>query len=308
MCFDFFRTDKGLVFEVPFTVMGLSLFVIIALLVKFSAIPDAICSFGMQLQFQCTQLAPPSEHQEIYRALVCGTPVHNPSVLEVFRNTGLIHILVVSGAHLHWCQQLLRWLPSTLFVPAFILYAFATGFAAPVARSFWQIALCWKTGRRFSLPVQVAICGAWTWALTPIGQQELSLQLSWACAILLGFCSICRWKSPLTSCCVIFAGLYPLLSQFQPTHPGSIVMNLFFVGMFSTIVFPLSALSFVIHPLTPLTDFLWSGLLESLRQISPFMEGVWQNPAPHIPSGWIYLVTLQSLFYWTDLAIRRRKK
>lgn len=281
------------------------LFFFLIALMKSTSLPEAFHILGVKMQFFCAHLAPNSKHLELYNALVCGTAVHNFSVVETFRATGLIHILVVSGSHLTWVEQMLRFFPKWISAPLLTAYAFSTGFAPPVARSFWQRLLVWKSKRRLTLPLQVAISGAWTWALIPLEANNLSLQLSWACAILLGVCHIAHWKRPWIPCCILFLGLYPLLSGFQPLHPGTILLNLSVAGIFGAVLFPLSLLCFALPALTVFVDPLWTALIYGLSSAAEMLSTTWQPRNFNEAAAWIYVVSLQILFYLLDLRLRR---
>jgi competence protein ComEC len=99
------------------------------------------------------------EDAEMLSAMIAGDRTYLNRTMRVgFERTGSFHMLVVSGFHLAIVAGGLFWIASRLRLPrlpatlitlgASLLYALFTGFATPVQRSFWMIAL-YLVGRLF---------------------------------------------------------------------------------------------------------------------------------------------------------------
>jgi competence protein ComEC len=112
---------------------------------RLQALPTAMRSFPSFLRLT-------SEDAVMLAAMVTGDRTYLTHSLRVgFERTGSFHMLVVSGFHLaivagwiFWVAKRLRLprVPATLFtILASFAYALFTGFATPVQRSFWMVAL-----------------------------------------------------------------------------------------------------------------------------------------------------------------------
>ncbi len=83
------------------------------------------------------------EAQGPLRSFFCGEPVRDKHAKQMLKESGLLHIFVVSGAHillLAWLCQLAR-LKRLLIWPLLLLYGFATGLEPPVVRALLFILL-----------------------------------------------------------------------------------------------------------------------------------------------------------------------
>ena len=99
------------------------------------------------LQKTCTENSPLlSLHVESLNSLVCGSSVKNLLIKDLFLNTELYHLLIVSGSHLQtllWIFQKNRKLNTQIPWMGFailkwillIAYSFTTGLGAPVVRA-----------------------------------------------------------------------------------------------------------------------------------------------------------------------------
>lgn len=156
-----------------------------------------------------------------------------------FERTGSFHMLVVSGFHLAIVAACLLWIARRLRLPrvpatlativATLVYALFTGFATPVQRSLWMIAL-YLLGRlvyRERSPLNVigfaALC---LLAVSPRSLFDSSLQMT-----LLAVIAIAGVAAPLLQCTIhpyltatrdlrlvaIDVKLYPHLAQFRVT-------------------------------------------------------------------------------------------
>src|SRR5688572_25924952 len=95
------------------------------------------------LHLYCLSATPTGSYRHFYDAIVCGKSL-KPENAEVFRVTGVIHLLVVSGSHLIVLTQILeKLLPSWPRLHFLILALFAgfTGFQPPVARALVSFVL-----------------------------------------------------------------------------------------------------------------------------------------------------------------------
>ena len=233
----------------------------------------------------CLKLAPISEYTELYRAIVCGEKLTNPHFFRAFRDSGLIHIIVVSGSHLLTLQSLIRW--PRIQIPFLLFYSCVTNFQPPVVRGIIQIFL-YQVNKRLSLNwsnnLMTFSSGLISWALFPSWIESLSFQLSWICATTLCFTEN---RSLFVRATMLYFATGIVLSQFHWPHPISIVINTTLVPIFWGIIFPASLISFFISPLSYLTDFLWAGTLSVCQYLT---SGILMFPSCEIESLRVWIV------------------
>jgi competence protein ComEC len=123
---------------------------------RFSALQHAVSQRLMALPGAMRRLPAPlrlsSDDAPMLAAMIAGDRSYlNHSLRVGFERTGSFHMLVVSGLHLAIVAGFLFWITRRLRIPrvpatlltlsgAFV-YALFTGFATPVQRSFWMIAI-----------------------------------------------------------------------------------------------------------------------------------------------------------------------
>ena len=58
----------------------------------------------------CLKILPPSDYLEVNQALVCGENLKSEALKQLFIDTGLYHLIVVSGSHLILIAAALEWI------------------------------------------------------------------------------------------------------------------------------------------------------------------------------------------------------
>lgn len=249
----------------------------------------------------CQTWMPQTKHFGLYSALVCGQSVTDGSHRQLFIDTGLIHLLVVSGAHLHFMEGWLKWMPARGRLWLLGFYCWLSGFGAPVVRA-WLRRLCELLCRRFggsplqielvTLVLIVAVSPGWLWSR--------SFLMCWLCAL-----AIClpplfpRWPNlSLSLAC------YLLLFPFCPSAPSTILCNVVVTPVIGAVLFPLCALAALIPPLVVVTDEMWRVLLIVLEHfpVAP--------PAPFITfNSWLFLypLSLHMLLLLMEVPWRRAR-
>ena len=61
---------------------------------------------SVALHEQCLLQTPPSEWPSFYKALICGQRLPSNAYLSAIKTLGLIHLFVVSGAHLQFLNAI----------------------------------------------------------------------------------------------------------------------------------------------------------------------------------------------------------
>lgn len=219
----------------------------------------SLLHYGPQI---CQRATPQSPYAPLYAALVCGVPLKGGAELGLFLDAGLIHILVVSGAHLIFVERLTKWIPERPRIYVLAVYCWLTGFGAPVVRALnrrlWSRGLSARgfTGvqiEALSTLMLVILWPPWLWSR--------SFQMSWLCALALQApWEPFRWKHlNLSLRCYLF--LFPLC----PSSPLVIGWNALVGPVIGELLFPLSVACYLIHPLSWFGDVMWGCVLWILR-------------------------------------------
>ncbi len=238
-----------------------------------------------------------------YKALICGESLSSSHSQLWFQHWGLLHVLVVSGAHFifleHHLMSVFRKLnlKDGWALPFLLVFSFATGLGPPVLRSALSLSLRICSERfkyHWTHAQQTFLAGMLCLIYVPI-EKHLSLQLSWAAALMISW--PCR-RSPLEwrRMCLVWLGMLPLLTGLSWTHPVSIVANIFFLPVFEFLLFPLvwidqNLLRYWLGPWSDL-DVKWIWMLYPSPLTSPMAD---------VQFKWLYLILLQYL------ALRHRR-
>lgn len=234
-----------------------------------------------------------------YGALVCGLDVPPSLERALFQDTGLIHILVVSGAHLALVERLCRRVPARARMLILALYAWATDFGAPVVRAFVRRVIARKAEPCgwTALQIEAATSLACVLVIPPWAVSR-SFLMSWLCALALNTpFKLTRWR-PLDASLKIYVALLP----FTLSAPLTIAWNALFAPFIGEVLFPASLLAFVAPPATAFIDLLWRGVFMVL-EAGPRASA----NTLFVPIGWIWWVpwVAHSALLWGDWRWRR---
>ncbi len=181
-------------------------------------------------------------------ALICGKNISDKQKQKMLIKLSLIHIFVVSGAHLILLESFLLWLGLTQMwiYPLLIFYGFCCGLNPPIVRALiaFEMKQLSKQNNFNWSPLMVAffsflISIAWL----ECQGDYFSLLLSAAAAL-----ALCIGKGVIQQQVFIYLFSSLLLTGFGLLHPLSIVYNLILGPIIGFIFVPAAALS-IIHPL-----------------------------------------------------------
>lgn len=232
----------------------------------------------------CLAATPTSVYAPLYSAFVCGVDLPAGSAKQLFVDTGLIHLMVVSGSHLIFFERLLVWLPAPLRLGILGVYCWLTDFGAPVVRAFTR-RLCagalhdwgWSALQIEAAATVLVLSVYPPWLLSR------SFLMSWLCAVALQApLPWPRWPElNLSLKCYLF--LFP----FCAASPLSIGWNCLAGPLIGELLFPACLLAFACPWLTPLADLVWEALLWLLH------SGPQAPPAVFWwPSHWLWWLPL----------------
>ena len=245
------------------------------------------------------QLSFKSSLPDIYKALVCGKRLPYGELKQIFVKGGLIHLTVVSGAHLLFLENLYLKLPLPKPIKNgglcffLILYALASQFQPPVVRALFsffllqfsqRLKLFWSaTGRTL---LSALFCLIYNKDWIDSGSLQLSVLASLVYSVP---------KSSLKKAFFIYLFLLPFLNRWQSLHPLTVLINWILAPVISGLLFPLSFLSPFLPFLYKISDFLWLVFLRLL-------EGVKFLPADtalikyQLPEKWTWFYILFIFF------------
>ena len=256
----------------------------------------------------------PSESQwnSIYAALVCGENLPEGDTKKLFIATGIIHLMVISGAHLIFIEKAWSLLPvfryKQIILGIFLsLYAMSSGLKPPIVRALFSLILhgCNKKFKLFCSPYwRVQISGMLCLIYHTAWVHSMSLQLSWLASI--GMAN--RFFSRLTSCTLTYLLILPIVSQWGGIHPFSILINWLLAPIASAVLLPLSMLIIPIPAIHSLVDICWSQFIQLLNWFRPLMEnqGI-QTISFSSFYIWIYIWVLFILFQISFVYLRQIK-
>lgn len=260
--------------------LGFSL--ILSFLLQFLS-PDSSAALTQTLHVSCIKACPNSEHRDLYRAVVCGASIPMTSIRFSFTQTGLIHLLVVSGSHFIVLESLLRATvlkffpsPSRAVALFFLLFLFAlmTKGSPPITRAFisWSLLSIASARRMGWTRLQiVTMAGFLTLPFAREKWSLISLFLSWLAALALettrrperddeSFWQ--KAKVALATNTKVYLALIPPLLPLAIPHPLSILSNAIFAPVMGLVLFPGSLLATIFSHVVPkfvvVTDAMWT--------------------------------------------------
>lgn len=274
------------------------------------SLPQNLAPSANQLQKKCADAFPQEMKSRVFaQSFLCGQKFLDADAKEIFRKTGLLHLMVVSGSHLQFLSFFLL-LPipflwrrkNFVLIPFWILlflYCLCAGFQPPLVRAFaaqlvaffsQKFHCFWDFGK-----VQL-YSGLLVLALIPEWISSFSFYLSWLAT--LGFLLWPLYQSSKSyllktflNCFLIQALISFVFADFSLL---SVAANSFLAPLIGLLLFPLSALPLLLPVTSPLADQGWFFLIETLTWISEYSDS-----SPEFPS----LTSIRWLTFWTFLAV-----
>ena len=249
----------------------------------------------------------------IYSALLCGEKLPEGEIKNTFITLGIIHLMVISGAHLIFLEKIWSLLPrfrlkNTLLAIFLFIYSMSAGLNPPVLRALFalflsrinkDLKLFWSPYLRVHISGLLCLCCQSSWF------QSLSLQMSWVASM--GMAN--RQFSRLKSCALTFLLILPIISQWGNLNPLSIVINWLIAPLAGGILLPLSLLIIPFPFIRPMTDALWGCLIHVLQLLKPVME----NKGIDFPwmmssfQRWIYICLIFILLHLISIYLINKK-
>lgn len=264
--------------------------------------------FIFYLHNQCLKRLPDqSKALPELKAIVCGENFPTLNSAEIFIAAGLIHLFVVSGAHLIILKKIFDFinkgfLPEFVFIIFIIIYSAACNFNPPILRSLLTLlisAFFLKEKTFWPNHFKLLVVGLVSLLMNFYWLKSLSLQMSWIISFVLIFNSeFAKEQSLLVRQSLYLLFLSPVLVFLQIPNFLIVLTNLFFSAILEFILFPLGILTW----LFPFTYTLFDICIDSTKWILKNFEFnyVHQNnliPPHFIEFIWFYIGVLHLIFH-----------
>ncbi len=265
-------------------------------LFRFSAISEIQFLSSSVHQLCIDQIPLNSNFQAELKALVCAENFTTLSATKTYAASGLIHLFVVSGAHLilierilHFLTHKFKWSRPVVFSCLFA-YAFICDLNAPVCRALVSFALnqyLYSKNIGWPTVTRSLVIGLLTLLLNPAWASSLSLQMSWLAAFATSVgADFLKTKNIFFRQLVFFLLLYPTLMFMQTPSLSTILFNLFFAPVLEYILFPLALLTCLLHPFYILFDLL----LGFFNRLLHLLEAEYNPSVTTAPIGWVLII------------------
>lgn len=204
--------------------------------------------------------------------LVCGKKLRAQDPLfRILVHLGLIHVFVISGAHLVFLRQLMiPFLPSPLVPGILLLYTLMVGAQPPVMRAWLALFVVSLASSKKITPGLLFAAVALTSLVFDPVQSGLSMALSWTAV------SVLIWaggrKSQWLQLVLLYMTLLPLLLGLQIPHPSTILVNALISPVIFCVLLPISLVTWVIPWLELPVAMIWElffSLLQFLTSVIP---------------------------------------
>lgn len=268
--------------------------------------------------FCVTYLPQNSQSISELKALVCAENFPSLTDSHFYISTGLIHLFVVSGAHLVLIERLILMLPLQkkparsvilIFLGA---YDLSCGLNPPVTRSWVVYALITGLQQiRTQWPphYQLLIAGMLTLIFSPSWIISLSLQLSWIASLLVSInSSQLKHVSLIFRQSLFFVLLFPTLVFFQVPRFSVVLINILLTPVLEFILFPLALTVWFCHFLHPLFDFLilYLKILLNKTEMTYHFQ-ISELPPSLVLWNWLLIFTLHVIFHFAHLKEQRTR-
>ena len=267
---------------------------------------------------RCLSFAPDSTWKPAYQALVCGAKFPSGPMFNSLKLTTLLHLAVVSGAHLLLLELIVRRIFNHLGINRGLIgvtlfaYCLATNLQAPVVRAFasWGLTGFSKKQKFFWTGPQITLlAGILTWAIFPQWISSYSFLLSWGASLGISLSFSKAKKSFFQSLyknAAIYLLLFPILAPISPPHPAGILCNWLLAPFIGALLFPLCLLGFVIPGSHLVLDYFWQALSVVIQNVSSVITIV---PAyGYVPRIylWLYLWIVHYFIHFHRISNARK--
>ena len=246
------------------------------------------------------------------KALVCAQNFSSLNESQYYITSGLIHLFVVSGAHLILIEKIFKKLSVHQYLIFLILliYGFACGLSAPVTRCLIAFSLStYLYQKKIYWPphFKLLVVGSLTLSFNYNWINSLSLQMSWIAAflVILGT-HFYKENSILFNQSLFYLTLLPSIIFFQIPSPVVIIINIILAPILEFILFPLGLSVLFFNYLSPIFDYLMSIFKILLQSFELDYQIQLADPSPtFVFYNWGLILILHFVFHLVYIEKKR---
>ncbi len=245
-------------------------------------------------------------------ALICGKKINQHFEKSLITQAGLIHIFVVSGAHLNFYKKCFvflfgaRWGKYILSL-FLILFTFTCNNSPPILRATAEHFIK-LINHYFKLNFidneTILLSGILAIALLPAYSQSLSLQLSLICTLVM------RTQYFKVKTFILYFIISPVLLLFTVPNPVITIPSFLLTLLITSLLFPMTLLTSLFHnPLQTVTDLLYTLMYRVLEvttvEIQTLELSQKLDSQKMILLIWLYIAIL--IYYFMHLEKKHKK-
>ena len=240
--------------------------------------------------------------------LVCGKKLRpGEPLFKTLVHLGLIHVFVISGAHLVFLRQLMIPIIPAKMIPAILLlYTLMVGAQPPVMRAWLALTVVSLAPNNRITPGLLFVAIALTLLLFDSSKSGLSMALSWTAVSTLIWAG--RFKTTWLQFVWLYLALTPLLLGLQIPHPSTIIVNVLLSPVIFCFLLPMSLVTWMIPWLEPPVAIVWELFFSLLRLLTslvppPLLSDLGLNPAGALT----YAASIHLLLWFFHVRKARRR-
>jgi predicted membrane metal-binding protein len=226
---------------------------------------ESLLLWTQPLHNLCTNNLHARQFNPIYQGLLCGDSSLPASTENLFKQTGLYHLIIVSGSHFVFLEQGLniffkKYTKSKIAV--YVLFAATCQFNPPAVRALISLLLQGfsRKSHLFWRPEQTALySGLWALIIFPEWWTSHSLLLSWLASL-----ALCFSHKTIYQHILIFFFIFPILFNSSIL---TILNNILVAPLFSYFYFPMSVLTALIPYGAIIGNPIWNFTLHAMSYL-----------------------------------------
>jgi ComEC/Rec2-related protein len=284
-----------------------------------ASLPNLTAKLSAHLQDRCRiYFHKPSESSQIVEAYLCGADLPEGPTREIFIQTSLYHLIVVSGSHLSFLSLILNLIGLRYSFFQFVFsvgLALVTGLQPPVVRALFQQLVSEGSGhfRWHWRSIQQIILGSFlALSFFPMWISSLSLQLSLGACLSLDAGKLLTKPNSaansklkaLESAALTYLFLLPLLWGWGQLHPFGILTNFFIAPILAGVLWLLCGV-WVFSPLVATSGFEFC--LRLLAKLAPIIPLTTSGESLQTATRWIYILALGGTLWGLQIHQQRSR-
>lgn len=254
------------------------LFISVHVLANFLSLSKNAAELSGILHNSCVQfIGNENNWGSLPAAFLCGREIESLTIRSLMIQTGLFHVLVVSGSHLSTLRGLSKLF--RILIPLGLLYVLICKMDPPIVRAYCflfvtAVSVFFKLHWRPSKIFFISLLLAFFWI--PQWHDSTSLRLSLAATLALALCEKTPWTqgSRFRSGLLTFVLLFPFLCGWSQNNPLMAVPQILLMSPLNLLLWGIGLFS-MLSP--PVASFLYWVFLQMFSGVQKWI-GPWQAP------------------------------